>query len=301
MSCEEDVIKIRKKLEKLIEDNASEHGSAYDLLKTLKKLPMTLEVLQKTRVGMTVNNFRKTCSDENVISLAKSLIKNWKKLLPEQNKNKEKDKETKEKESTSDTNEDSRDGDQNQQDVEEETPTTTSLPRANDTGDEIRLKCREMLTNALKGAEGDGAVENPVGTPEDIAAAIEDTIYTELMNTGMKYKSRVRSRVSNLRDKKNPELRKHVLSGRIAAEKLAVMTSEEMANEEMQKLRAKYTKESIDDHQMSVSGGTTTDLLKCGKCGKRNCTYNQVQTRSADEPMTTFVLCNNCGNRWKFC
>lgn len=25
----------------------------------------------------------------------------------------------------------------------------------------------------------------------------------------------------------------------------------------------------------------------------------QVQTRSADEPMTTFVLCNDCGNRWK--
>lgn len=27
----------------------------------------------------------------------------------------------------------------------------------------------------------------------------------------------------------------------------------------------------------------------------------QVQTRSADEPMTTFVLCNECGNRWKVC
>lgn len=25
----------------------------------------------------------------------------------------------------------------------------------------------------------------------------------------------------------------------------------------------------------------------------------QVQTRSSDEPMTTFVVCNECGNRWK--
>ena len=27
--------------------------------------------------------------------------------------------------------------------------------------------------------------------------------------------------------------------------------------------------------------------------------YIQLQTRSADEPMTTFVLCLECGNRWK--
>lgn len=29
------------------------------------------------------------------------------------------------------------------------------------------------------------------------------------------------------------------------------------------------------------------------------CVIFQVQTRSADEPMTTFVFCNQCGNRWK--
>ena len=49
-----------------------------------------------------------------------------------------------------------------------------------------------------------------------------------------------------------------------------------MASDHMKELRAKLTKEAINDHQMAVTGGTTTDLLKCGKCGKRNCTYNQV-------------------------
>ena len=51
---------------------------------------------------------------------------------------------------------------------------------------------------------------------------------------------------------------------------------QEMASDHMKELRAKLTKEAINDHQMAVTGGTTTDLLKCGKCGKRNCTYNQV-------------------------
>jgi len=44
-----------------------------------------------------------------------------------------------------------------------------------------------------------------------------------------------------------------------------------------------------------------TSMFKCGKCKLRNCTYYQMQTRSADEPMTTFVTCLNCNNRWKFC
>ena len=56
-----------------------------------------------------------------------------------------------------------------------------------------------------------------------------------------------------------------------------------MASDEMRKLRAKFTKESIDDHQMARQEGTTTDLFKCGKCGKKNCTYNQVSGLSNRE------------------
>ncbi len=40
-------------------------------------------------------------------------------------------------------------------------------------------------------------------------------------------------------------------------------------------------------------------LFKCGKCKSTKTTYYQMQTRSADEPMTTFVTCTGCGNKWK--
>lgn len=36
------------------------------------------------------------------------------------------------------------------------------------------------------------------------------------------------------------------------------------------------TQEAIREHQMAKTGGTTTDLLRCSKCKKKNCTYNQV-------------------------
>ena len=134
--------------------------------------------------------------------------------------------------------------------------------------------------------------------PEELAELIEDTIFKQHKATTPKYKNQVRSRVFNLKDKKNPALRENVLCGVIAPEKLAVMTSEEMASDEVKQQRQAFIKEGIDAAQLAQVEGTKTDLLKCGKCGKRNCTYNQIQTRSADEPMTTFVMCNECGNRY---
>lgn len=40
-------------------------------------------------------------------------------------------------------------------------------------------------------------------------------------------------------------------------------------------------------------------MFQCRKCKKRKTTYYSVQTRSADEPMTNFITCLSCGNRWK--
>jgi len=42
----------------------------------------------------------------------------------------------------------------------------------------------------------------------------------------------------------------------------------------------------------------TTDIYECFRCHKRKCTIEIIQTRSADEPATTFVNCIVCGNHW---
>ncbi|XP_064028949.1 transcription elongation factor A protein 3-like isoform X2 [Pogoniulus pusillus] len=166
------------------------------------------------------------------------------------------------------------------------------------TGDSVRDKCIEMLAAALRVDED--YKECGVNC-EKMASEIEDHIFQELKSTDMKYRNRVRSRLSNLKDPKNPSLRRKVLRGAIPPSLIARMSAEEMASEELKRLRSAMTQEAIREHQMAKTGGTVTDLFQCGKCKKKNCTYNQVQTRSADEPMTTFVLCNECGNRWKFC
>ena len=40
-------------------------------------------------------------------------------------------------------------------------------------------------------------------------------------------------------------------------------------------------------------------FLKCGKCKMNKVDYYQKQTRGADEPMTLFCTCHNCGHRWR--
>ena len=61
---------------------------------------------------------------------------------------------------------------------------------------------------------------------EYLAVQIETAIFNVFMNSGPNYKQRVRTRVMNLRDTNNVELRLNVLAGSVSAEKLAVMSSE---------------------------------------------------------------------------
>uniref|UniRef100_A0A8C3TZN0 Transcription elongation factor A1 n=1 Tax=Catharus ustulatus TaxID=91951 RepID=A0A8C3TZN0_CATUS len=282
------------------------YAGALDLLKELKNIPMTLELLQSTRIGMSVNAIRKQSTDEEVTSLAKSLIKSWKKLLDGPSTDKDSEEKKKEPASSSQNSPEAREessSSSNSSSRKEEgsAPSNSfipSFPRAPSTSDSVRVKCREMLSAALR--TGDDYIA--IGADEEeLGSQIEEAIFQELKNTDMKYKNRVRSRIANLKDAKNPNLRKNVLCGNIPPDKFAKMTAEEMASDELKEMRKNLTKEAIREHQMAKTGGTQTDLFTCGKCKKKNCTYTQVQTRSADEPMTTFVVCNECGNRWKFC
>jgi len=302
---EDEVMRIRKQIDKITEDlkgGTDAGGQALDLLKTLDSTKISLAILTKTRIGMSVNALRKSSSDDDVNSLAKSLIKAWKKLLPDSNGGASEKKESNGSKKGSKEGKEGKESGGGGDKTDKGPPPDFGKsfpPRPAATSDDVRLSCRKLIANALKG-EGE-LLEGTVKTPEDLAELIEDTLFQKFKVTNPKYKNQIRSRVFNLKDKKNPELRENVLTGVIAPEKFAVMTSEEMASAEVKNQRQAFIKEGIDASRLAIREGTKTDLLKCGKCHKKNCTYNQLQTRSADEPMTTFVMCNECGHRWKFC
>ena len=61
----------------------------------------------------------------------------------------------------------------------------------------------------------------------------------------------------------------------------------------------KDKKQIKDNLNIRCQRKATTDEYQCGRCKARKCTYYELQTRCADEPMTTFITCKPCGHRWK--
>ena len=64
-------------------------------------------------------------------------------------------------------------------------------------------------------------------------------------------------------------------------------------------VKEKLRVEDLHKYALNNENENYEGMFKCGKCKSRKTTYYQMQTRSADEPMTTFVTCKNCGNHWK--
>ena len=114
------------------------------------------------------------------------------------------------------------------------------------------------------------------------------------------YLNRFRSIYNNVNPKLstyNKKLLQDLKKKKISAKNLAFMTHQEMNPKIWKELVDAKIKR--DKNLTEVDMSAATDEFKCFKCGKRQCTYYQLQTRSADEPMTTFITCLNCGNRWK--
>ena len=96
---------------------------------------------------------------------------------------------------------------------------------------------------------------------------------------------------------KNTKLLEKIKSKEIKPHEIGKMTHQEMQPEKWKLLIQK--KKDRDENRYTSKLEANTDNYKCRKCGSKECSYYQLQTRSADEPMTTYVTCIKCGNRWK--
>ncbi|XP_010553193.1 PREDICTED: transcription elongation factor TFIIS-like [Tarenaya hassleriana] len=181
-------------------------------------------------------------------------------------------------------------------------PKLTSMVKSNDPA---RDKIREILVEALSKVAGE-ADEDMRGRvngcdPIRVAVSVETVMFEKMGGSTGDQKLKYRSIIFNMRDRNNPDLRRKVLMGEVTPERLIMMTAEEMASNQRKQEISQIKEKALFDCERGGAPEATTDQFKCGRCGQRKCTYYQMQTRSADEPMTTYVTCVNCNNHWKFC
>lgn len=150
---------------------------------------------------------------------------------------------------------------------------------------------------------------------EKTANTIEDSIYNYTCETSAKrkiiiswdnvffkkiYLNKSRSLYSNINSDSyigNKSFMKKITSPDFNLSNIAFLNSQEIFPEHWKKMlddKYKRDKKLYEEKQEAM-----TDQFKCGRCKSKKCTYYELQTRSADEPMTIFITCLNCGNRWK--
>ena len=167
--------------------------------------------------------------------------------------------------------------------------------------DKYRIKCVNKINEYMEDERLSRNIEKGIynymisySKENNIIKKWENPIFFNL------YFSKIRSICLNL-DKesfiKNEYLIEKIKKGDIKGEDVAKLSVYDINPNNWKKIIDEKMKR--DKIKYELKPEAMTDQYKCRRCGSRKCSYYEMQTRSADEPMTQFFTCIDCDNRWK--
>ena len=244
---------------------------------------------QDSQVGKTLSKCTKV-KDKQLVNLAKELIVIWKKVI--HNNTEKKEVKTEEKKNNENINK--------------------STNKPNDVSNNISNaitqledKSHESYRNGLKKYMFTAFIKNiPKGFNEnDIISKIKDIenkLYAKLPKN--LYVQKGKAIASNISDINNEEFRINILKGIITGDQLITMNASDMVNKDIKKEIKTISDNTLESLRSDWDDKHAPDFegeYQCENCGGRRCKSNQIQMRSADEPMTLFIKCIDCGYSWR--
>jgi len=320
---EVDVFVCKEALENAIK-RESEEKDLIDVLETAESLYITEDILRKTMIGKSMFSIQKKYSATAIGKKAKEIIQKWKTAC-DLYKAKESPKKAKESPKKL------------LKPVSIEVPKASPQPISTDIAspevEEVALSPRSAAAETADSEAFDDEIsclstvrKNCIDTfvkafkdhanvksAQFIAFLIEKSINAmhDADSDKNGYKTKFLALISSVR--KNGALRTRLLEGELNAGSLVHMSAGDLATAEQRKLRAGVA-EAVSNERRSDFMNSKKDEIalacgidpnqggefKCRKCKSDKTTHYEKQTRSSDEPMTVFVQCINCGNRWRF-
>lgn len=261
-------------------DKPTDDATTLKLLGILqKRVRPTEQLLRETKVGVCVNKLRALANGE-VVALVKKIIKLWKDEVAAEKRLRAKPAAP-----------------------VPDAPFVSDKPRTPKADGVLTEVHGDSTRNALIGAFYLALAIGSTDPPALVllvSREIEEAVFRQAGAVNDGYRNKLRSLVMNIRNKNNPELRERLLGRLLKATKVVELPPSALAPEGLKKEIEELQKKNLFDAQGATEKRAITDRFTCGKCKEKKVSYYQMQTRSADEPLTTFCTCENCGNRWKF-
>ncbi|PWZ01690.1 transcription elongation factor [Testicularia cyperi] len=300
---------LQKQLSKLASSSDSEAIlSVFSQLKSGLRQP-TEDTIRQSKIGVAVGKMR-SHSDKKVADQAKALVKDWKAIVDKQRNASGTASSSSKNNTPSGTASPAPVSPSKQEPKSSPAPTTTSASSAPTSNtkidfeilnDKVRNACLKLLYQSLEAGKDTRGWD--AGKIFNAAMGVEAAILAHQGKGAIttEYRNKVRSLSLNFKDKNNPDLRVRVVEGDVAPDKLVQMTNEELASDKRKREIEELQMQNLFKAQGAAAQEAETDAFQCSRCKQRKTRYYQMQTRSADEPMTTFVTCTNCNHKWKFC
>ncbi|KAI1375439.1 transcription elongation factor [Hypoxylon crocopeplum] len=275
-------------------------SSIIAIINSIKDAQPTEEMLRTTKAGIVVGKLRASPNPE-VARTATEVVILWRKLIEVEKRSKSLQSAQSSKGSVSPASKAASPAPKplvgNKKayagDPEKRTFKTDNV-QVERTGSKTRNACVGLLYNGLAFRSRESE-DNVIMR----AIEVEEAAFKAYKGETKEYKDKIRSLFQNLKVKTNAELGRNIMSGSISAERFVVMTSNELMSAQQRKADAHAEMENMKKAQVPMAEKSISDSLECSSCKKKMVSYTQAQTRSADEPMTTFCECMNCGKRWK--